>query len=79
MTDKPVILVWVPPPILRQVEGMLERLNRTCSAALSFDEAKRLLDLGPQILITVLNLEGFELLRTARTYHPRTKVVLMAP
>jgi len=78
MTENIDILVWVPSPLLDRVENILRKSNRTCAAASSFSDAIGILSsLKPRMLIALLDKHGLELLRTARTYSQKTKVILM--
>ena len=71
------ILVWVPDSLLGQIESRLCDLNLRWEAACSFREALRLLSSAPRIVITLLDPEGYDLLRTARAYYPNTQTILI--
>jgi hypothetical protein len=77
MTEPPRILIQVPPQLSEGAQEAAKKLGLPWEAAECLAEALEMLSHRPCAVITTLNQNGFQLLRTARMYYPKTRVFLL--
>jgi DNA-binding response OmpR family regulator len=77
MTRKTEILIWVPTPMLRRVSTVVRECGFNYEKAACLKEALAMLSHQPRVVISTLDNDGLELLRTARRYSHETEVIVL--